>query len=117
MENLMRKIKKIDKLAEDPSLADLALRYSRSYILSSIKAAVAQLRADIREGLVSSEEDLDQRIIRKVLDVVKEEQKPHLKRMINCTGTVLHTNLGRAILSKRAKQAQARLVAPLKGAA
>lgn len=105
MENLMRKIKKIDKLAEDPSLADLALRYSRSYILSSIKAAVAQLRADIREGLVSSEEDLNQRIIRKVLDVVKEEQKPHLKRVINCTGTVLHTNLGRAILSKRAKQA------------
>ncbi len=105
MKELLRKIKKIDKLLLSPELEGLRDVYSDLYLMDSIKIAVKVIRKKIIEGIITNENNIDLAIISETLKHIALEQKPNLKKVLNCTGTVLHTNLGRAILSNKGKEA------------
>jgi L-seryl-tRNA(Ser) seleniumtransferase len=67
---------------------------------------VDALRDSIIAGEPVSESDLEvESVVDAVLEEVKRMTEPTLKRVINATGVVLHTNLGRSPLSKRALKA------------
>jgi len=63
-----------------------------------------QLRADIAEGTVQSVPS-HHTLANRVAKQLNENQKPNLRRVINGTGTILHTNLGRAPLPQAALDA------------
>lgn len=109
MEKRLRAIKKIDKLAELPEFQPLYGIHSQEYILKTIKAGVSEVRKSIQEGLLAQNRDVDQEIIQATWRIIEGHQKPRLQRVLNCTGTVLHTNLGRATLSPKAREAVASL--------
>ena len=107
MQALLRNIKKIDKLVRFPEFEPLRGLYSETYLLSAIKEGVVKVRDQIRGGMIKEIETIDGAIIRETLNYLHNNQKPKLQRVLNCTGTVLHTNLGRAILPEKAALAAA----------
>jgi L-seryl-tRNA(Ser) seleniumtransferase len=73
-----------------PALA----RYPRALIVSEIRRALSALRAEIAKGIAPAV-SVDDRVVHALADL----ERPSLRRVINATGVVLHTNLGRAPLA------------------
>lgn len=103
MKDLFRKIKKVDKLLQLPEFEGLRDIYSDSYLMDSIKEGISITRKKIIAGQLIDEALIESSIISETIKYITIEQKPNLQKVLNCTGTVLHTNLGRAILSIKAK--------------
>lgn len=103
MKDLFRKIKKVDKLLQLPEFEGLRDIYSDSYLMDSIKEGISITRKKIIAGQLIDEALIESSIISETIKYITIEQKPNLQKVLNCTGTVLHTNLGRAILSNKAK--------------
>jgi L-seryl-tRNA(Ser) seleniumtransferase len=104
MKDLFRKIKKVDKLLQLPEFEGLRDIYSDSYLMDSIKEGISITRKKIIAGQLIDESLIESTIISETTKYIVLEQKPNLQKVLNCTGTVLHTNLGRAILSNKSKE-------------
>jgi len=99
LKELLRKIPKVDKLLNDPELKEL-LGDNPIFFL---KKAVNEALKEIREGITSGKfKELDNSTVKeKVKENLRKLTKPRLHRVINATGVVLHTNLGRAPISEK----------------
>ena len=97
---LLRELPSIDRLLNHARGAALLSRYNRDYVTQKCREALDRLRAGIRQGTIS---DLsDDAILNQVEQRIAAESRPGHIRVINATGTILHTNLGRALLSQPA---------------
>jgi L-seryl-tRNA(Ser) seleniumtransferase len=100
----LRRIPSIDRLlalaAVRPELGALPT----SLVTAALRQTVDELRAAIKRGEMV--ELCPEEILRHACSLINKQSEPSLKKVINATGIILHTNLGRAPLSKRA---QARL--------
>lgn len=99
---LLASLPKVDSILMDNRIVSLK-DTSRSIILEAVRETIETYREDILHeniGLFSYDE-----IIKDILNNIKQKNSFHLKRVINATGTVLHTNLGRAVLPKSAVDA------------
>lgn len=97
---LLRKLPKIDELLKIELVQEIMKNYSRTIVLDSLREAIDYYRDGILKDTINSvsvEEILD--LSTKIL---QDKDKMHLRRVINATGTVIHTNLGRSILGKKA---------------
>jgi L-seryl-tRNA(Ser) seleniumtransferase len=72
----------------------------RSVIVDSLRNALGSIRKNILDDINS--DISDKTILDSTLILAKEKIKPKLVNIINATGVVLHTNLGRALLCKDA---------------
>ena len=98
---LLRKIPKIDEVLQDERLFFFTESTPRSVIVDSVREVIEELRKDILEGKrnqVGTKETLMTEIVARITG----KKKKSLRRVINATGVVLHTNLGRANLSDKA---------------
>lgn len=105
---LLRQIPKIDRILLDPELTALAERCGRGLVTRSAREAADALRSALLEGrcaLHAGNGDLLAMLRAEVLRRVEQASRPTLRRAINATGVVLHTGLGRAVLSEAAAQA------------
>lgn len=96
----MRKIPKVDELLRRPALAALAPVPAAE--------AVRQELDELRRGMLSGEiQEVPEaeKLERRILDRARRNAMPSLRGVINGTGVVLHTNLGRACLSEEAARA------------
>ena len=97
---LLRDLPSIDRLLNHARCVALLTRYNRDYVTQKCRAALDQLRVNIRQGkgqLINDDAILDQ-----VEAQIAFESRPGHVRVVNATGTILHTNLGRALLSQAA---------------
>lgn len=93
--NCFSQIPKMDKLLERPALQWAHTAYPRTMIREAVQAVVAQLQQELRQGgQMPSMEELDARMVQSV----ERAGRFSLCRLVNATGIVLHTNLGRAPL-------------------
>ncbi len=92
----VRKIPKTDRLLEAAEAAGLVLRLGRGPVLEDVRAQLDELRERVLAG---GECPAWQEIERTLLARLEELGKGSLRRVINATGVVIHTNLGRAPLS------------------
>lgn len=98
---LLRQIPKIDEVLQDERLIFFMEKMPRSVIVEAVREQIDKLRKGIleeTENKVKSQEE----IAEEALKAVQIRQKRNLRRVINATGIVLHTNMGRANLSERA---------------
>jgi L-seryl-tRNA(Ser) seleniumtransferase len=97
---LLRQIPSVDELLQRPRLASLGRRIDRALLLEITRAALADLREQITSEprisiLASDASSLEERIA----SVVERMLSRSLEAVINATGVILHTNLGRAPLA------------------
>lgn len=99
--NLFTLIPKVDELLDNEGIVKLGEKIPRKIILDSIRSEMDKLRDSIKMGSLKEEEVIDiiKQLPQKIQDRSMEKEKFKLRRVINATGTVIHTNLGRAPLN------------------
>src|SRR5688572_16637219 len=101
--HLLRKLPSVDRLLKHPRCEALLARYNRDYLIQKCRDALDQARIEIRQGKSSAGGAVkDDAIAARVEAQIAAESQPGLVRVVNATGTILHTNLGRALLSQAA---------------
>ena len=80
-------------------------RISREFVVSEIQKLLQEIRNGIRSGRTDPDRDIDPERLDQVLDrKLQQRLLPNLRTVINATGVILHTNLGRAPLSDAAQE-------------
>lgn len=102
MRTQLRQLPSVDKLLQSERLAALAQIHGHALVVEAIRAELDQARRQIMAGeLIQSADKLAEATAARL----SVELRPSLQPVINATGVIIHTNLGRALLSRRAQQA------------
>ena len=102
-DSLLRSLPSVDSLLASDSVQNLIDSYSREPVLAALREQIDLARRTIlRSQPVAVTESA---IISRVEKRLREQFKPSLVSVINATGVIIHTNLGRALLSKAAREA------------
>lgn len=100
-QELLRRIPSVDKIIERDDMKALLGEYSRGIVLKAIQTKLENMRKNI---LNAQEPFSDKEPITidfsddEIKEVIQSFSNNHLEKVINATGVVLHTNLGRSIL-------------------
>lgn len=98
MNELLKKIPSIDKILLKQYTIDLKKTVGNKISLLAVKKAVKNLREELKSGVEM--DDIDLTIEKNVKLAAKNLSEFSLKNVINGTGIVIHTNLGRAVVSE-----------------
>ena len=101
---LLRAIPKVDELLKRPELSELLETLSPTVLKDAVRGELEALRRAILSGECLTLPEAD-RIAAAIREKARKEDLPSLRSVINASGVVLHTNLGRACLSKRSIEA------------
>lgn len=107
-EKLLSKIPSVNDLLDQKNCQNLIEQYSRLLVIEGIREITEKIREEI---LGENEVDLidyevsAELIIERVGQYLKRWQRPNLSPAVNATGVVVHTNLGRSLLSNSAVEA------------
>jgi L-seryl-tRNA(Ser) seleniumtransferase len=97
--NQLQLLPSIDELLQTAAGLRLISQFSRSLTVRALRASLAQARLDIRVGAPCP---LSDELLARAEQTLVLEQRPHLLPVINATGVIINTNLGRAPLSQQA---------------
>jgi L-seryl-tRNA(Ser) seleniumtransferase len=102
----LAQIPSVDAMLMEPPVKELLGKFPREVVTDGIRKVLDKRRSQILESLDPSQWPVmnKSQLIAELERVVKDQVEPHLKPLINATGVVLHTNLGRAPLSERVCQ-------------
>ena len=95
-QNELRKLPAVEKILSDPELAAATERYSHPVVTEGVREVIDKLRADATGG---GKTPSFETIVERVKSHLAEEWPGFLEPVINATGIILHTNLGRSPLS------------------
>ena len=98
----LRRIPSVDDLLTRPKIEAEAAKSGRQLVTSVIRKVLAKVRADLKQANSSTPPPDTAALESEILVAVARSLTPSLRRVINATGVVLHTNLGRAPLSPAA---------------
>src|SRR5512134_114344 len=98
-------IPSVDRILQDPRLAPAIARQGRPLVVGELRALLAQYRSAMKAGAALP--PTADAIVLGLLHRLGAIAQPSLRRVFNLTGTVLHTNLGRALLPQEAIEAEA----------
>ncbi len=99
---LFRKIPSVDVLLAHPQIEEALSGQPRVLVIRAIHEVLETLRAAIQEEAPVSEEVLETDVIvHNVLVQMDRLSMPSLRNVVNATGVVVHTNLGRSLLAER----------------
>ncbi len=96
---LLRQLPSVDELLLRPRVATLGDKLERGFLVDAVRGVLTQLRREIVSGETLEEshrgtEAIELRVVRSV----EQALAPSLRGVINASGVILHTNLGRAPL-------------------
>jgi L-seryl-tRNA(Ser) seleniumtransferase len=103
--NPFRELPSVNEVLEAPDVQNLAGEHSHDAIVTAIRQELAKLRQ--RLGVGESVDGLKSiaAVAASVVERLGRETRPRLRSVINATGIVLHTNLGRAPIAEEAARA------------
>ncbi len=107
---LLRRLPQIEKILRWPEIEELAASRSRTEVADAVRDAVDALRREIVVACATSDEvpeTLVERgeVLARVRLTLEARELSGYRRVINGTGIVLHTGLGRAVLAADARRA------------
>lgn len=95
-----RKIPKVDILLQEEQIQELCHFYGRGFVVECIRRQLEDLRTLIQKGEVEKAEKVLGTFPEILTGYIQKEAQYSLKKVINATGIILHTNLGRAPLGQ-----------------
>jgi len=103
-QTLFRKIPAVDQLLIHPVVETALTSHPKQLVVKAIQQVLDEVRTDIREGnLTETDTHLNtESVSSRVVERLTILSRPSLRNVINATGVVVHTNLGRSILPERA---------------
>ncbi len=99
----LRALPSVEKLLAAPLLATALGTLPRAVVVGAVREELAAVRAKVRGGRAAA--PASEAIAEAALARARAAAKPQLVRVLNATGIVLHTNLGRAPLAEAARRA------------
>jgi L-seryl-tRNA(Ser) seleniumtransferase len=97
-----RRIPSIEQLLARPSLSRALAQHGRYVVTQAARYAANELRDALAKGSAQSAGEIDaaEWLESRTLDLARAHAMPSLHRIINATGVIVHTNLGRAPLAR-----------------
>jgi L-seryl-tRNA(Ser) seleniumtransferase len=99
----LRNLPSVEQLLQTPAAINLAKIYGRPLTVNAIRSSLDSIRKDALHD--NSTLPTQKEILNKTLLLLNEWTSPTLQQVINASGVILHTNLGRAPLSQAAMEA------------
>ena len=109
-ENPLRTLPQVQRLLETPAAASLCAEFGRIAVTQALRDTLQELREQIGEGALEGAPVVSA-IIERGAEKLAARGRRGLRRTINATGIVLHTNLGRAPLAPEAVAAVTEIAA------
>jgi len=107
-------IPSVDRLLNRPALQPLLACHGRTLTTSTLRAHLDGLRRAALAGTLARAALTDEALVSALDAALDAASRPHMRLVFNLTGTVLHTNLGRAVLPDEAVRAAAQaMTAPV----
>jgi L-seryl-tRNA(Ser) seleniumtransferase len=100
----LRALPAVDRLLRHPEAEKLAGRYPRDLIAQMLREALGEARAHLANGRVDAPPS-DEELVRAAASRLAARLASSLRPVVNASGVVLHTNLGRAALAPQALEA------------
>ncbi len=103
-QNLLRSIPSVDLLLQDAELEQAATGVPRKIVVDAVRASVEQARKLLMDEGAQEvcEHAVRQEILAQTRRRIRRAMGPHYRKVINATGIILHTALGRAVLPPKA---------------
>ncbi|HRU42152.1 MAG TPA: L-seryl-tRNA(Sec) selenium transferase, partial [Candidatus Diapherotrites archaeon] len=103
--SILSSIPSVDELMKDKELERLAVLYSRTAVVEGIREYLGEYRKHVMSAKKDEELDLvnGSDIMKGIIEKIHNMMRNNLVNVVNATGVVLHTNLGRSPLSSRLK--------------
>ncbi|HDQ71956.1 MAG TPA: L-seryl-tRNA(Sec) selenium transferase [Chloroflexi bacterium] len=98
----LRQLPSVDRLLNDDGARELIAAYGRGPTTEALRQALDSTREDVREGAALPEVDA---LIERASAYLERRLAPTLRPTINAAGVIIHTNLGRAPLSRATRVA------------
>ncbi len=102
MGNVLRNIPSVNELLDSPPLRKLVDRASRSVVVSGVRDFLENLRGEVQSAAAEIRLPTAQELAERIAQWIVDEERPSLRPVINATGILLHTGLGRAPLPEQA---------------
>ena len=99
----LRDLPSVEQLLQTPRVVDLTTGYGRPLTLNALRLSLDEARVSVKSGADSAPGR--DALIARAESLLAEWTRPTLQPVINATGVILHTNLGRAPLSRAAIEA------------
>jgi L-seryl-tRNA(Ser) seleniumtransferase len=105
MTNPFRDLPSVNEVLEAEPLQALTKEHAHDFIIAAIRQELDGLRQELKEGVSFNGKATIAVIAQRVAQRIASELQPRLRPVINATGIVLHTNLGRAPMAEEAARA------------
>ena len=109
MANIFRNLPSVNQLLESPQLKQMVQTVNHSVVADGVRNFLDELREQVSTESGDVSIPTPSEIADKIANWLKTEEKPYLRPVINGTGIILHTGLGRAPLAKSAIESVQRI--------
>ncbi len=102
---LLRQLPSVDELLQEPSIRELTESVPRWAVVGAVREVLERWRrvlADERAGPIQPDAPSKEALASEAREEARRRDRPALRRLINATGVIVHTNLGRAPLADAA---------------
>jgi L-seryl-tRNA(Ser) seleniumtransferase len=108
-QSALKAIPPINDILDRPETIELIERFGRAHVIESIKLVIDEYRKNIDKGTqpgthkqYGTRKEVTGYLVSRLAAWIEQQRSPELEKVINATGIVLHTNLGRAPLPEQA---------------
>ena len=106
MDRLLRQLPQVQTLLEAPRIAALLETFTRAEVILALRTSLQVLREGVQAGRATHLPDFESgQFAESLVNQMESRRRPHLVAVINATGIIIHTNLGRARLAPEALMA------------
>jgi L-seryl-tRNA(Ser) seleniumtransferase len=99
----LSRLPSVDVILRSKTGSVAVARYGHAATVNAVRRVLDDVRQAVRAGAI--DRPGGEAIAKEALDLLEREHAPSVRRVFNLTGTVLHTNLGRAVLPETAIEA------------
>lgn len=99
---ILKNIPSVNELLESPQLRTMVDKVSHNVVVSEVRSFLDNLRNDVASRAADASIPSPAELADRIAQWISTGQRSHLRTVVNATGIVLHTGLGRAPLAKEA---------------